>query len=148
MPFLPENISGELIWYKDCWRMPEETLGDETGDCEDMTVLLASMLLSYNEGKYAIWLLTIRSSVPEVKGHLAVAFPVASGHLTILDPAGNYYTGYPYGTLQSETASVAISKWLSHWATEMPGAEIVEAFSENSYNQFSSTDEFLTWLKE
>ena len=121
---------------------------DETGDCEDMALLLASMLRSYNEPNYDVWVLLIRSSVPEVPGHAAVAFPVAGGRLTILDPAGNYYTGYPYGTLQSESASVAVSKWLSHWAREMPGAEIVEAFSETDYQQFSSTDEFLTWVKE
>jgi len=148
MPVLPGTISGELIWHKGCWRMPEETLGDKTGDCEDMAVLLASMLRSYNEGKYRIWVLIIRSSDPEVAGHVAVAFPVAGERLTILDPAGNYYTGYQYGSLRSESASVAVNQWLSHWATKMPGAEIVEAFSENSHNQFSGTDEFLTWLKE
>ncbi len=148
MPVLPQTLSGELRWSEDCWRMPEETLEDKTGDCEDMAVLLASMLRSYNEGKYRVWVLIIHSSVPEVKGHAAVAFPVAGGRLAILDPAGNYYTGYPYGTLQSESASVAVSKWLSHLEKAIPGAEIVEAFSEDSYNQFSSTDEFLTWLKK
>ncbi|MDO9580978.1 MAG: transglutaminase-like domain-containing protein [Bacteroidales bacterium] len=148
MPVLPGTISGELIWHEECWRMPEETLGDKTGDCEDMAVLLASMLRSYNEGEYAIWALKIRSSVPEVTGHVAVAFPVAGGNLTILDPAGNYYTGYQYGSLRSESASVAVNNWLSHWNRDMPGAEIVTAFSENSYHQFSSTAEFLTWLEE
>ncbi len=148
VPVLPDNISGELVWREEFWRMPEETLEDETGDCEDMAVLLASMLRSYNEGNYAIWVLTIRSSVPEVPGHVAVAFPVVGGKLTIVDPAGNYYTGYPYGTLQSENASVAVNHWLSHWATKMPGAEIVEAFSDDFHQQFSSTDEFLTWVKE
>ena len=148
MPVLPGTLSGELTWREGCWRMPEETLGDKTGDCEDMAVLLASMLRSYNEGKYRIWVLIIRSSDPEVAGHVAVAFPVAGEELTILDPAGNYYTGYQYGSLRSESASVAVNQWLSHWATKMPGAEIVEAFSENSHNQFSGTNEFLTWLKE
>ena len=148
MPVLPENISGELIWLAGCWRMPEETLGDETGDCEDMALLLASMLLSYNKGNYAVWLLEIRTSIPEEKGHLAVAFPVEGGKLAILDPAGNYYTGYQYGSLRSESASVAVSKWLSHWTREMPGAEIVEAFSEDFNEEFSTTAEFLKWLKE
>ena len=148
MPVLPQTLSGKVIWSKDYWRMPEETLGDETGDCEDMAVLLASMLRSYNEPKYRVWVLIVNSSVPEDAAHAAVAFPVADGNLAILDPAGNYYTGYQYGSLRSESASVAVSRWLSHWATEMPGAEIVEAFSENSHNQFSGTDEFLTWLKE
>ena len=147
MPVLPETPSGELTWQGGYWRMPEETLRDETGDCEDMAVLLASMLLSYNEGEYQIWVLRIHSIYPEPTGHLAVAFPVEGNRLTILDPAGNYYTSQ-YGSLSSESASVAVSRWLSHWNKDMPGAEIVTAFSEDSYHQFSSTAEFLAWLEE
>ncbi len=144
MPILPEIISGELTWWQEYWRMPEETLGDETGDCEDMAVLLASMLRSYNEGEYAIWVLEIRS---EESGHVAVAFPVQDGKLTILDPAGNYYTGQ-YASLKSESVSIAVNNWLSHWQKEMPGAEIVGVFSEDVYEEFSSTDEFITWAQE
>ena len=144
MPILPETISGELIWGQECWRMPEETLEDETGDCEDMAVLLASMLLSYNEGDYAIWAIEIRS---EDAGHVAVAFPVQGGKLTILDPAGNYYTGQ-YGALDSSNISYAVNKWLSHWQRQMPNAEIVRVFSGNFYEEFSSTAEFITWAQE
>ncbi len=149
LPYLPETLSGELTWSKDYWRMPEETLEDKTGDCEDMAVLLASMLRSYNEGKYSMgWVLGIESNVPEEKRHLAVAFPVKGGRLTILDPAGNYYTGYKYGSLGSDITSAAVSDWLSYWEKDMPGVKIVEAFSEDSYDEFSSTDEFLTWQKQ
>ena len=148
MPVLAEKISGELTWRKSYWRMPEETLEDETGDCEDMALLLASMLRSYNEPNYRVWVLTIRSSVPEVPGHVAVAFPVAGGKLTILDPAGNYYTGYQYGTLRSESVSIAVNQWLSYWQSDMPGAEIVTAFSETDHQQFSSTAEFISWTEE
>ena len=144
MPILPESISGGLIWQQDYWRMPEETIGDETGDCEDMAVLLTSMLRSYNEGEYRIWVLVIRSGE---LGHVAVAFPVQGGRLTILDPAGNYYTGQ-YGSLRSESVSIAVNNWLSHWQREMPGAEIVGVFSEDVYEEFSSTDEFITWAQE
>jgi len=147
MPILPESISGGLVWQQDYWRMPEETLEDETGDCEDMAVLLASMLRSYNEGEYSIWVLVIRSSVPEVKGHVAVAFPVQGGKLTILDPAGNYYTGQ-YGSLQSKSVASAVNDWLSHWQGEMPNAEIIGVFSEDIFEEFSSTAEFITWAQE
>ncbi len=147
IPILPETISGELIWRQEYWRTPEETIGDETGDCEDMALLLASMLRSYNEGEYQVWVLVIRSSVPEVKGHVAMAFPVQDSKLTILDPAGNYHTGQ-YESLQSESVSIAVNNWLSHWQSEMPSAEIVEVFSEDIYKEFSSTAEFITWAQE
>ena len=147
MPILPENMSDELIWRQEYWRTPEETIGDETGDCEDMALLLASMLRSYNEGEYTIWVLGISSNIPEYKGHLAVAFPVQGGQLAILDPAGNYYTGQ-YGSLQSKSVSIAVNNWLSHWQREMPGAEITGVFSEDIYEEFSSTAEFITWAQE
>ncbi|MFC1987990.1 transglutaminase-like domain-containing protein [Chloroflexota bacterium] len=147
IPSLPENISGELTWQRSYWRLPDETLVDKTGDCEDMAVLLASMLRNYNEPNYRVWILIIYSTATE-SAHAAVAFPVDGERLTILDPAGKYYTGYPYGALGSENAPVAVSNWLSHWKKEMPGAEIIEGFSENSYNEFSGTDEFLSWLQE
>ncbi len=148
LPLFPESMSGGLQWRQDYWRKPEETIGDETGDCEDMAVLLASMLKSYNEGRYAVWVLGISSSPPEAKGHLAVAFPVQGGRLTILDPAGNYYTGYPYWSLASDSVSVAVNSWLSYLQSKMPNAKITEVFSENVYEEFSSTAEFIAWAQD
>ncbi len=144
MPVLPETVSGEIIWQQDYWRMPGETIEDKTGDCEDMAVLLTSMLRSYNEGEYQVWALRIRSGA---LGHVAVAFPVQGGKLTILDPAGNYYTGQ-YGSLGSSSVSTAVNNWLSHWQSKMPGAEITGVFSEDIHKEFSSTAEFITWAQE
>ncbi|MFC1989135.1 transglutaminase-like domain-containing protein [Chloroflexota bacterium] len=147
-PKLPKYISGNLTWERDYWRTPEETIENETGDCEDMATLLASMLRNYNQSNYIVWLLAIRSTFPKATAHLAIAFPVQGGKLTILDPAGNYYTGYQFGSLGAESHSVAVSRWLSHWSSKMPNAEIIQVFSENIYKQLSGTDEFLTWLQE
>jgi len=144
MPVLPESISDGLVWQQDYWRMPQETIEDETGDCEDMAVLLASMLRNYNEGEYSIWVLVIRSGQ---SGHVAVAFPAQGGRLTILDPAGNYYTGQ-YGSLDSSDISIAVNNWLSHWQSQMPDAEIIRVFSEDVFKEFSSTAEFITWTQE
>jgi len=145
LPFLPVTMGGNLIWRSECWKMPAETMEDGVGDCEDMAVLLASLMLSYNEGKYGVWAVEIHN---ESTGHLAVAFPVAGNKLTILDPAGNYYTGYPAGYLMSYDVDVAVSKWLSHWKKEMPGAEIGFTFSNKIYRQFSSSEEFINWVKD
>ncbi|MDD4876779.1 MAG: transglutaminase-like domain-containing protein [Dehalococcoidales bacterium] len=142
-PLLPEYISGKIIWGEEYWRMPEETLEDKHGDCEDMAILLASMLLNYNKGEYTIWVIGIRS---EESGHLAVAFPVQDGNLTILDPAGNYYTSQ-FGSLESSNVSTAVNNWLYHWQREMPGAKIIKVFSEDIHEEFYNTEEFIAWVK-
>jgi len=144
-PFIPATLGSDPVWRQECWRMPDETLVDEVGDCEDMALLLASLMLSYNNQGYAVWAITISN---EDGGHLAVAFPVAGDKLTILDPAGNYYTGYFSGRLRSDDINRAVNDWLSHWKKEMPNAEISSIFSNKLYREFSNTEEFINWVKE
>ena len=148
VPILPESLSEDITWHSEYWRSPEETLLDKTGDCEDMSLLLASLIKSYNEPNYSVWCVRISSDIPGVSGHMGVAFPVANGNITILDPAGNYYTGYLYGRLSSETASIEIKKWISNWTTEIPGAKISAVFSDDMYEEFASTTEFLEWFAD
>jgi hypothetical protein len=145
LPILPSNISGKIVWVQEFWRMPEETLEDKAGDCEDMAILLASMMLSYNNEKYSIWVLGIKN---EDSAHLGVAYPVAGYNLVILDPAGNYYTGENGGYLRSFDINRAVSDWLAHWSREMPGAHINKVFSNKLYKEFSSTEEFINWAKD
>lgn len=144
IPVIPEVMGDSLVWEKDYWRMPEETLEDEVGDCEDMAVLLVSMMLSYNNEGFAVWALGIAN---ESAGHLAVAFPVQGNELAILDPTGNYYSGYP-GAFRSYDVAASINKWLSHWAREIPGAEINLVFSNEIYQQFTDSEDFVKWVSE
>ncbi|MFC1912896.1 transglutaminase-like domain-containing protein [Chloroflexota bacterium] len=149
IPILPDTLSGQIRWFPEYWRMPEETLNDGTGDCEDMATLLASMIMSYTESRYETWVLVITSTDPSTPGHVGTAFPVADGRLTIIDPTGNYYTGYRNRTLGSETAAVAVARWLSYWENnDMPGAKIIAAFSDDFYRDFSDTEAFLTWVEQ
>lgn len=141
-PLLPET-GGWLTWQQDYWRMPSETLEDGRGDCEDMSTLLTSMILSYLEGRYPAWCITWTSAD---SGHAAVAFPVAGGQLTILDPAGNYYTNI-WGTLTSKATSTAVNEWLAHWSQENP-EYVNSAFSHDFYQSFTSTQEFLDWCSQ
>jgi len=141
-PILPISIGGDLIWSKDFWRMPEETIEDGIGDCEDMAVLLMSLLEYYNQGEYTRWCIEIRN---EDTGHLAVAIPVLGDKLTILDPAGNYYTNQ-WGFLSSSDVRTAINDWLNHWKQKIPGAKVTGVFSDEFYREFSNTEEFIQWV--
>ena len=148
MPVLPEILGGGLTWRKECWKMPRETLEDKVGDCEDMATLLASMMLNYNNEGFDVWAIGIETQGPNGTGHLAVAFPVQGNELTILDPAGNYYTGINAGGLRSYDVTVAVNDWLSHWTRKMPGAEINLAFSNEFYRQFINSEDFVNWARK
>jgi hypothetical protein len=147
VPELPSALGTlALSWQKDYWRMPSETLEDETGDCEDMACLLASMIMNYTSGAYPVWVIVGTS--PTV-GHAAVAFPVAGGGLTILDPAGKFFTRNPApsGPIGSQPVATAVSQWLEYWS-EYPSAFVAGIFSDTTCETFTNTDEFVLWVTE
>lgn len=144
VPLLPETLGSDLKWNDEYWRMPAETLQDKHGDCEDMAALLASLMSSYNNKQFRVWATVIKN---EDQGHVAVTMPVKGNKLAVLDPAGNYYTGYQDDWLQSYDTSRAISDWLSRWAEDIPDAKIVSVFSYDFYKEFANTQEFIDWVK-
>ncbi|MFC1951931.1 transglutaminase-like domain-containing protein [Chloroflexota bacterium] len=147
IPILPEPISGTLEWGDDFWRMPVETIRDRTGDCEDISLLLSSMLLNYNQGRFPIWIVGVRSHGSNPSAHIAVTIPSVNNQLTILDIAGHYYS--PYAEMSgflSEDAPLAIENWLIHLEEKVPDAHIYVIFSENFYQEFSSNEEFINWM--
>jgi len=148
-PVLPELMDGTLEWEEGFWKLPVETLSDEAGDCEDMCTLLASMILNYNERRFPVWLVGIRTPPPNAKGHVAIAFPVANKQLTILDPSAHYHSVHSIGWgLFAYDIPVTVDQWLARWEKKMPDAYVYMAVSEDVYAEFSSTDEFISWLNE
>lgn len=145
LPVLPETPDGPLEWMAEYWKMPSETIADSSGDCEDMSNLLASMILNYNNDAYAAWVIIIHN---QDSGHAAVAIPVIGGKLVIFDPAGNYYSGMSLGYVQSATTSSAISTWLAHWADQMPGAQVTAVYSNDFFLEFASTQAFIQWAND
>ncbi|MFH1639089.1 MAG: transglutaminase-like domain-containing protein [Chloroflexota bacterium] len=142
IPLLPEFINDELTWAKDYWRMPEETLRDREGDCEDMVALLVSMLLCYNRQEYSVWGIEIGNAE---RGHVAAALPVGEGMLIIFDPSIWYTTGPTDSVMGAKTLSDALNHWLARWGKELPGAEVRAVFSGTFCQEFDSTQEFLNW---
>ena len=143
---LPELTDGNVRWEDGFWKMPFETLQDEMGDCEDVSALLASMLLHYNERRFPVWLVGIRT---DDKAHIGIAFPVVNKQLTIIDPSGRYSSIFPMGWgLAADDIPVAIDKWLAHWGGKMKDAYVYMAVSEDIYREFSGTEEFIKWIGE
>jgi hypothetical protein len=143
-PVIPSTPSGSVEYKQEMWQLPKETLDLKQGDCEDMAILLTSMILSYNGGRYSVECILIKSSTD---GHAAVQFPVAGGKLTILDPAGNYYTQTLLGELSSKDITTEINNWLNYWKPEM-GSDVYvnRVFSNHLDKSFSSTSEYTTWM--
>lgn len=94
---------------------PTETLAVEQGDCDDQAVLLYGLLRAYDkhvyEIDYQLWIVWVELGEST---HLSMAFPVQGGKLTILDPAGHYYTGMP-GSLTANTPLDELTAYSQHW---------------------------------
>jgi len=154
LPLLPESLHSttvdDLYWEGDFWRLPIETIDNRRGDCEDMSTLLVSMLLNYNQRKYPVWIIGAMAEKPRPKSHLAIAIPLQGAHLAIFDTSGRYYTPFQeIGGFGSQYFPQALELWLKHLEnTDMLEAEIYVAFSEDYYREFSGNEEFVEWLYE
>ncbi len=149
IPLLPESVEGTLEWGKDFWRTPVETIRDGTGDCEDIALLLTSMLLNYNQRRYPVWIVGVKTTGSQPRAHIAVAIPSENNQLTIFDIPGHYYTPFhDIGGFGSLDVPLAVDHWLNHLEEEILGAQIYVVFSENFYKEFSGNEEFIDWVSK
>jgi len=149
VPLLPESVDGTLEWGKDFWRTPIETIRDGTGDCEDISLLLTSMLLNYNQRRFPVCVVGVKTTGPEPRAHVAVAILSENNQLSIFDIVGRYYTPFStVGGFGSQDVPLALDHWLNHIKEEMPGAQIYVVFSENFYKEFSGNEEFIDWVSK
>ena len=151
IPLLPESINGTLDWGRDFWRLPTETIRDGAGDCEDMALLLTSMLLNYNQRNFPAWIIGVRSFDSIPKAHIAIIIPIADKQLAILDVAGRYHTPFTdLGGFGCQDIPLAIAHWLNHlelyFEKGLANAQIYMVFSEDFYQEFSNTQEFVDWI--
>jgi len=143
-PLLPNELSGDAEYNDEMWQLPNETLSLRKGDCEDMAILLCSMILHYTDGEYWTECITLAGSN---SGHMGVQIPVEKGKLTILDPAGHYYTSDDSGNLINKNVSAEINNWLDHWRSELgSNAYVSGVFANDVDKTFSSTGEYISWM--
>jgi hypothetical protein len=142
-PNLPDDPSSTVDYWNEMWQFPNETLSLEKGDCEDMAILLCSMMRCYNDMKYKTECIGITSSTI---GHLAVQCPLDE-KLVIFDPAGQYYSSNFWGDIVFNEVSTEINNWLDYWKPEMGKDVYVDSvFSDYINRTFTSTSEYLDWM--
>jgi DNA-directed RNA polymerase subunit RPC12/RpoP len=120
-PYEFANNMYQNITVKNIILSPSETLELKQGDCEDQAILLYALIRSYQRyiyGKeYILWLIDIDFYNGE--RHIAVAYPVRADNiieLTIVDPAGHYYTGSP-GPLSSSNPYDELPRYSVWWSS-------------------------------
>ena len=142
-PVLPAVMSGDVNYTTEMWQFPNETLSLERGDCEDMAILLCSLVRGYSQEYWTECILIASSS----SGHAAVQIPASGGKLAILDPAGHYYTSDGLGNLVSKDISTEITSWLNKWKPQMGNdVQVYRVFSDYMDQTFSSTSEYTSWM--
>jgi hypothetical protein len=140
-----------VSWRNDFWRFPTETVNDGHGDCEDMAILLTTMVRSYFKyyvgTLYNAYAMELTGPGP---GHVAVVIPVAGGKIVILDPAGKFITGLELFVTRwiiARPAADAMNDYFSYWSAQgYTFTRVYAVFNESVYRTFSTLSEFITWI--
>jgi len=143
-PALPNDPSGNLDFYSEMWQFPNETLKLRRGDCEDIAILLCSMIRCYSGMRCWAECIIIKSSIA---GHVAVQIPVSGYKLVILDPAGKYYSRDFWGNIAFKDITTEINNWLNYWKPWMGSdVHVTRVFSDYIDKTFTSTNEYISWM--
>jgi len=143
-PMLPYDPSGSIDYWGEMFQFPNETIDLEKGDCEDMAILLVSMIRNYNDMQYWTECIGITNYT---SGHVAVQIPVADDKLVIFDPAGGYYSSDFWGDIVFNDISTEINNWLDHWKPTMGNDVYVDlVFSDQIHETFTSTTDYIAWM--
>lgn len=142
-PILPDDPQGSVTQYGEMWQFPNQTLDLTRGDCDDMAILLTSMIYCYSNKSTWVECIVITS-------HVAVYIPVEEDKICILDPTGDYYTnmGYPYYSITSKDIRSEVNAWLDNWSGTITDPTVEWIFSQYIWEDFENTNEFISWLYE
>ena len=143
-PVLPSSPDGPLEFRDDVWQFANETLQLGAGDCEDMAILLCSLILNYVGDAYPAECIII---VGSNEAHVAVQLYLENGKMVILDPAGRYYTCNALWQITAKDVETEIHEWLNYWAPFLgSGVRVSAVFSDKIYVEFSSTENYVSWM--
>jgi len=143
-PILPVSLSGSISYASEIWQFPNETLNIRKGDCEDMAILLCSMIRYYHGERYwteCVWITGSNGA------HVGVQLPVSGGKLVLLDPSGQYYTSDIWGNITPTDISTEINNWLNYWKSTLGSdVRVYRVFANYMDQTFYSTREYISWM--
>jgi len=124
--------SDEERWGEDYWQTPEETLSYYTGDCEDFSVLLCSLLRAYGIDAERVYVALGVDGDDEEPGH---AFLIE-----------NWYQDGEWRRIESQ-APVQLSFWHLWFGlpTANPDSGLDEYEITAAFNDLYYYDEFFPW---
>lgn len=121
-----DYISDEKRWGKDYWQTPAETLSYRTGDCEDFSILLCTLLRTYGIDAESVY---VALGIDDVE----------DGHAFLLE---NWYCDGEWRRVESQS-STQLSSWDSWLGFPTPDSRLAEyditaAFNDVYYNDDES----------
>jgi hypothetical protein len=125
-----DYMSDEERWGEDYWQTAEETLSYSTGDCEDFSVLLCSLLRAYG--------------IDAERVYVALGFDDAEdGHAFLIE---NWYLDGEWRRIESQ-APAQISSWRPRFGSPNPhpDSELEEYQITAAFNDLYYYDESFPW---
>lgn len=144
-PQLPsnlENIKENKLSHTDqTAQYPNETLSRRKGDCEDIAVLLVSMIRAFiSVQAECIWITGANA------GHVAVVVPIGDDQIVIMDPVRDYYSHNILSEMAVANISTEIYDWLNIWRPTLGNdVHVYRVFSDYMDKYFESTQEYIDW---
>jgi len=127
----------------DNWRMPKETLRTRSAKCIDYATLLCSMIRCY--AKINVYCIIIEDK-EKGAGHASIQIILPNKTTLILDPAIHYTTGKPK-PIEAETLNY-IETLKATFPLQFRKPEITYAFNDETSKTFTSTKEYIEWIKK
>jgi hypothetical protein len=142
-PVLPPDPSGKLSFTDDCWQFPNETLMLRRGDCEDVAVLLTSMI-KYYAPALQVECVAVKA---ERGGHMAVQIKASDHTMAILDPGIYYCTHDDVGNVAFKEIYSEVHGWLDLLKLSLgEDVQVFLVFSDNMHIEFNSTKQYVGWM--
>ncbi len=143
-----EDGDGVKLTSVDVWQFPNQTVLLGAGDCEDQTLLLASLMLKYGNTTFYVECLCLQSL--NGIGHVAMYLPIKGDAICILDPATGYTTSIiNQDFISSQPIEQEIINYL-HFLSQITNSiwSVTSVFSQDFTIHFSKTEDFTEWLIE